>query len=179
MARITGELKALAARAEFPIEALPVRKVTTCLLYTSRAPDCRPHHFTIYAKAPQSDVYSGGVRITASMGQTSSVRYEIKLKKSFVGRRILEAWVQLDCPDLDQVPPLELRIQRQFPPLYQSDGRQILETEHLSFHKGRAKINIPTAHCGPGVYGKLFLKDATYSNDIRLLPAEKDKLALG
>ncbi len=139
----------------------------------------QPHYFTVFARAPNSDVYSAGARVVASMGLSVSVSYRVVLKKALVSRSVQDAWLELQCSERASLPGLLIVCKQKNVPLSPADGTLISEVPDVCFQDGRARIPIPPQYRSKTTYVKLFFKEPKNAQEIRLMPAAKEELALG
>jgi tetratricopeptide (TPR) repeat protein len=140
----------------------------------------RPHYISVFAKTPQGDLYAQPARTVETLGQGTSVAYRVGVKKSLLRRSVEDAWLELTSTSGDgmTLPPLVVVGKAHAVPLSPRDGEVLLEVPGLQIERGRALLPLP-AHCWPGrPYVKLFFKDAAAAREIRLLPAEKERLQI-
>lgn len=146
-----------------------------------RAAKTARHFFTVFVKASSGDLHSPGARILETMGQTTTVRYCVGLKKGgLLGRSLQAAWVDLECSDgIPALPALLVLGKSGQQPLSPTDGVLLAEVPELRFTEGRARIDLPTERAGKSTYVKVFFKDGKHAREIRLLPAANEELRLG
>lgn len=140
----------------------------------------RAHYLSVFAKAPQGDLYALPARAVETLGQGASIAYRVGVKKSLLRRAVEDAWVEVTSSNRDglTLPPLVVIGKAHTVPLSPRDGEVLLEVPGLKLEQGRALLPLP-AHSWPGrPYVKLFFKDAAAAREIRLLPAEKDRLQI-
>ena len=149
--------------------------------WTLRSAKRERHYFTVFAKATGADLYAAGARIVESMGQTISVSYEVVVRKALLRRTVEDAWVELECRNGEAVdlPALVVVGKARNVPISPRDGVLLAEVPGVRFEQGRATIPIPQQHWRDRSYVKMFFKDAARAREVRLLPAEKEKLRLG
>ncbi len=135
----------------------------------------RRHYFTVFAKASGKDLYSEGTSVLENMGQQVAVSYRVAVKKSWLKRSIEEAWLELSCSDAARrdLPPMLVVGKVQAVPLSPKDGQVLAEIPGLRFTNGRATVPIPRQHWMNRLYVKMFFKDASHAQEVRLLPAER------
>jgi tetratricopeptide (TPR) repeat protein len=140
----------------------------------------RPHYLAVLARAPGADLYSPPARIVESMGQALSVSYQVVVKRALLRRTVTEAWIELACGAGDglELPSLLIVGKGQGVPLSPRDGEILAEVPPVRLEKGHARLPIPERHWSARPYVKLFFKDAEAAREIRLLPAEKERLRL-
>ena len=140
----------------------------------------RPHYFSVFAKAPGADLWAPAARVVESMGQSLSVSYQVVVRKALLRRTIEEAWIELTCGNGDgtELPALVIVGKAHGVPLSPKDGEVLAETPSLRFDQGRARLPIPERCWSGRPYVKLFFRDAEAAREIRLLPAEKERLRL-
>jgi hypothetical protein len=141
----------------------------------------RPHYLAVLARVPGADLHSAPARVMESMGQALSVSYQVVVKKALLRRTVTEAWIELTCGAADgtEVPALLMVGKMQGVPLSPRDGEVLAQVPPVRIEKGRARLPIPERHWGLRPYVKLFFQDAEAAREIRLLPAEKERLFLG
>jgi hypothetical protein len=134
----------------------------------------------VLARAPGDDLYAPPARVVESMGQALSISYQVVVKKALLRRAVTEAWIELTCGAADgtEVPALLIVGKTQGVPLSPKDGEILLEVPPLRIEKGRTRLPIPERHWHHRPYVKLFFQNADAAREIRLLPAEKDRLLL-
>ncbi len=140
----------------------------------------RPHYISVFAKAPEGDLYAPPAKIVETLGQGASVSYRVGVKKSLLRRAVEDAWLELTCSGGDglTLPALVVIGKAHAVPISPRDGEVLLEVPSLHFDRGKALLPLP-ARSWPGrPYVKLFFKDATSAREIRLLPAEKELLQI-
>jgi hypothetical protein len=140
----------------------------------------RPHYLAVLARVPGDDLYAPPARVIESMGQALSVSYQVVVKKALLRRTVTEAWIELTCGAADgtEVPALLVVGKAQGVPLSPQDGEVLAALPPVRIEKGRARLPIPERHWHHRPYLKLFFQDAGAAREIRLLPAEKDRLLL-
>lgn len=140
----------------------------------------RPHYFSVFAKASDADLWAPAARVVESMGQGLNVSYQVVVKKALLRRTIEEAWIELTCGNGDgtELPALVIVGKAHAVPLSPKDGEVLAETPSLRFDQGRARLPIPERCWSGRPYVKLFFRDAEAAREIRLLPAEKERLRL-
>jgi tetratricopeptide (TPR) repeat protein len=140
----------------------------------------RAHFLAVLAKAPGADLYGPPARIMASMGQALSVSYQVVVKRALLRRNVIEAWVELTCiaSQSAELPALRMIGKRQSVPLSPQDGAVLSEVPAIRLEKGRARLPIPEGHWADRLYVRLFFQDAETAREIRLLPAEKERLRI-
>lgn len=139
------------------------------------------YHFSVFVCSADGALHSAGVRVLEPMGQSTIVRYRVRLKKGgFLNRNVVSAWVELQCDQpLETLQPLMLRARDGQPPLGAADGLLLTEVDALRFEKGVARVEIPLASAGPSAFVKLFFKDGAHAREVRLMPAGNEELRLG
>jgi hypothetical protein len=115
------------------------------------------------------------------MGQALNVSYQVVVKKALLRRAVTEAWIELTCGAADgmEVPALLIVGKSQGVPLSPRDGEILAEVPPVRIEKGGARLSIPERHWHLRPYLKLFFQDPEAAREIRLLPAEKERLLLG
>ncbi|MEA2560974.1 MAG: hypothetical protein QOH06_2478 [Acidobacteriota bacterium] len=139
----------------------------------------KAHYISIFAKAP-GDLYAPAAQIVENMGEAACVTYEVVVKKSLLRRRIEGAWLALTCSDHSRsaLPPLMMVGKAQSVPMSPRDGELLEEIPAVHLAEGRATLPIPERHWVRHPYVKLFFRDGMDAKQIRLLPAEKERLRL-
>jgi hypothetical protein len=139
------------------------------------------HYFTVFVIDATGHLYSAGARILEPMGQGTTVRYCVSLKKAGLLRRgVTEVWLDLQCDKpVCSLPALLLLGKDGRQPLSPSDGQLLVEIPELHFAEGRARIDIPKERTRPSTYVKLFFKDGRHAQEIRLMPGSAEELRLG
>lgn len=140
----------------------------------------RPHYFSVFTKAPGADLYSAPARIVETLGQGVTVSYHIVVKKTLLRRSVEEAWVELICNGGDgtTLPALVVVGKPQSVPLSPKDGQVLAEIPAVRFEQGKATLPIPAIHWSSRPYVKLFFKSSEDAREIRLLPAEQERLRI-
>jgi hypothetical protein len=140
----------------------------------------RPHYFSVFTKSPGADLYSTPSQIIDTLGQGMTVSYQVMVKKSLLRRAIEDAWIELTCSNGDgtTLPSFLVVGKPQSVPLSPKDGRMFAEVSSLRFERGKAAVPIPASHWPGRPYIRLFFKSSEDAREIRLLPAEQDKLRL-
>lgn len=142
--------------------------------------ESRPHYISVFAKAPEGDLYAPPARIVETLGQGASVSYRVGVKKSLLRRTVEDAWLELTCSGGDGVtlPALVVIGKAHSVPISPRDGEVLATVNSVRFERGKALVPLP-AQSWPGrPYVKLFFKDAAAAREIRLLPAEKERLQI-
>jgi hypothetical protein len=140
----------------------------------------RPHYISVFAKVPEGDLYSPPARIVETLGQGASVSYRVAVKKSLLRRIVEEAWLELTSNGGDGLvlPALVVVGKAQTVPISPRDGEVLLEVNSLRFERGKALLRLPAQSWPSRPYVKLFFQDAAAAREIRLLPAEKERLQI-
>jgi len=140
----------------------------------------RPHYISVFAKAPEGDLYAPPARIVETLGQGAAVSYRVGVKKSLLRRTVEDAWLELTCNGGDGMilPPLLVVGKAHSVPISPRDGEVLLEVLSLQFDRGKALLPLPAQSWSGRPYVKLFFKDAAAAREIRLLPAEKERLQI-
>jgi len=141
----------------------------------------RPHYISVFARAPEGDLYAPPARTVETLGQGASVSYQVSVRKSLLRRTVEDAWLELTSSGGDGLvlPALVVIGKAHAVPISPRDGEVLVTVDSLRFERGKARLNLP-AQSWPGrPYVKLFFKDAAAAREIRLLPAEKDRLQIG
>jgi hypothetical protein len=140
----------------------------------------RPHYLAVLARAPGDDLYAPPARIVESMGQALSISYRVVVKKALLRKAVTEAWIELTsgASDGTEVPALLIVGKTQGVPLSPKDGEILAEVPSVRIERGCARLPIPERHWHHRPYVKLFFQNADAAREIRLLPAEKDRLLL-
>ena len=142
--------------------------------------ESRPHYISVFAKAPEGDLYAPPARIVETFGQGASVSYRVGVKKSLLRRSVEAAWLELTSSSGDGLilPALVVVGKAHTVPISPRDGEVLLTVDSLRFERGKALLPLP-AQSWPGrPYVKLFFQDAAAAREIRLLPAEKERLQI-
>jgi len=139
----------------------------------------KAHYVSVFAKAP-GELYAPAAQVVESMGEAACVAYEVVVKKSLLRRRIEGAWLALTCSDRSRaaLPPLMMVGKAQSVPMSPRDGELLEEIPAVHLAEGKATLPIPERHWGRHPYVKLFFRDGMDAKQIRLLPAEKERLRL-
>jgi hypothetical protein len=140
----------------------------------------RPHYISVFAKAPEGDLYAPPTRIVETLGQGAAVSYRVGVKKSLLRRTVEDAWLELTCNGGDglTLPPLLVVGKAHTVPVSPRDGEVLLEVPSLRFDRGKALLPLPAQSWLGRPYVKLFFKDAAAAREIRLLPAAKERLQI-
>ncbi len=141
----------------------------------------RRHFFTVFARHPESGLYSAGRRVLVPMGQTPRVAYRVVTRKSLWKRQVTEAHVELTAVDqgCDLLEGLQVVLKERHPPLAADDGVVLTTVGALALEDGAATIAIPDAHLARKGYLKLFFDNPEDAQMVRLRPAAKEHLRLG
>jgi hypothetical protein len=111
------------------------------------------------------------------MGREVTVRYEVAVRRSLLGRKVQDAWLEVTSGDgCSGLGPLVLVAKERSVPLSPRDGEVFAELPSLRLEGGKAQVPIPSRWWGKRTYVKLFFKDASESQAVRLLPAPQDRL---
>jgi hypothetical protein len=140
----------------------------------------RPHYISVFAKAPEGDLYAPPAKIVETLGQGASVSYRVGVKKSLLRRTVEEAWLELTSNGSDglTLPALVVIGKAHAVPISPRDGEVLLEVSSLRFERGKAHLQLPANSWSSRPFVKLFFKDAATAREIRLLPAEKNRLQI-
>jgi hypothetical protein len=140
----------------------------------------RPHYIAEFAKAPEGDLYAPPARIVETLGQGASVSYRVGVKKSLLRRSIEAAWLELTSNGGDglTLPALVVIGKAHTVPISPRDGEVLLTVDSLRFERGKALLPLPPQSWPGRPYVKLFFQDAAAAREIRLLPAEKERLQI-
>jgi hypothetical protein len=140
----------------------------------------RPHYISVFAKAPEGDLYAPPARIVETLGQGASVSYRVGVKKSLLRRIVENAWLELTCNGADGLvlPALVVIGKAHAVPISPRDGEVLATVDNLRFEGGRALLPLPAQSWSSRPYVKLFFQDAAAAREIRLLPAEKERLQI-
>jgi tetratricopeptide (TPR) repeat protein len=140
-----------------------------------------PHYFSVFARAGD-DLYAPPARTLESLGQGLSVAYRVVVTKRLLRRAVEDARIELTCRETGNgfaLPALLVVGKPRQVPLSPRDGELLTEVPEVRFENGRAAIPIPEKHWRGQSYVKLFFKDAAKAREVRLLPAEKERLRIG
>ena len=145
--------------------------------WTLRHPQPLAHHFAAFARGAEEGLHSTAAHAFVGMGREVTVRYEVAVRRSLLGRKVLEAWLDLTAADgCAGLGPVIVVAKRRSVPLSPRDGEVCAELPSLRFDRGRAQVPIPPRWWGDQTYVKLFFKNPSESREIRLLPAPQDRL---
>jgi hypothetical protein len=140
----------------------------------------RPHYFSVFTKAPGADLYSLPAHIVDTLGQGVTVSYQVMVRKTLLRRSIENAWIELTCSDGDStmLPAVVVVGKPQNVPLSPKDGQVLAEASAIRFEQGKATLPIPSSHWLGRPYVRLFFKNSEDAREIRLLPAEQERLRI-
>lgn len=140
----------------------------------------KPHYLSVFTKAP-GDLFGPAAQVVESMGEAACVSYEVVIGRSLWRRRIERAYLALTCSDRSRatLPPLVMVGKVQGVPLSPRDGELLAEIPAVHLADGRASLPISERHWGRRCYVKLFFRDGADAKQVRLLPADKERLQLG
>ncbi|HYX25536.1 MAG TPA: zinc ribbon domain-containing protein [Thermoanaerobaculia bacterium] len=143
-------------------------------------PERRPHYFSIFTKAPGADLYSLPARIVDTLGQGVTVSYQVMVRKTLLRRSIEAAWIELTCSNgaSTTLPAVLVVGKPQSVPLSPKDGQVLAEAPAIRFEQGKATLPIPSPHWPGRPYVRLFFKSSEDAREIRLLPAEQERLRI-
>lgn len=136
------------------------------------------HYITVFTKAPGVEVYSAGARLLEAMGDVAQVTYQVKIKKSFLGK-LEGASIELTSDRSAALRGVVVRAKAPLPPVAPTDGFEVLNLDEVTLHQGRASIPLSPQHLDGRSFIKLFFRDARSSQDVKLLPGPPEKLRLG
>lgn len=147
--------------------------------FVLRQPSRQKHYFAVFARLPDGS-FSAAARIFAGLGQETTVRYRLALKRSLVRRSITGAQLELRSAEDDLcLPALVVVGKPGRVPISPRDGRVLLQVAAARLEKGLASIGMPPAEWNSGCYIKVFFPEAAAGEGLRLLPAAKEELFLG
>lgn len=138
----------------------------------------KKHYFTVFVKDPSANIYSSGARVLESMGQETTVRYQVIVKKSFLFRKPQAAWVEFQTNAEPSLEGLLVVLRQKYPPVSKDDGIIVATTEQLDFEEGLYRIEIPKIYLEHQGYIKVFFRNDESAKEVRLLPARQEKLKL-
>jgi hypothetical protein len=140
----------------------------------------RALHFSVFAKASGTELYSPGVETVESMGQEIAVSYRVVVKQRLLRRAADRAWIELRAAGAEtSIPALLVVGKVHNVPLSPADGEVLAELPELLLESGRALLPIPARRPDAPTYVRLFFKDPTAARRIRLLPAARENLRFG
>lgn len=140
-----------------------------------------PHYFSVFSRAGD-DLYAPPARTLESLGQGLAVAYRVVVRKKLLRRAVEDARIELTCRESGNgfaLPALLVVGKPRQVPLSPRDGELLAEVPEVRFESGRATIPIPEKHWRGQSYVKLFFKNAAKAREVRLLPAEKERLRIG
>lgn len=138
----------------------------------------KKHYFTVFISDPSTDVYSAGVNILESMGQETTVLYEVKVQKHWLTRKVTSAWLVLQSEDDLQLEDLQVVIKQKLPPVSKDDGILITQLRETVIRDGTGIIKIPENNLSNQGFIKLFFSNSTMAQEIRLMPKRQELLRL-
>lgn len=141
-----------------------------------RNPEKRAHHFAVFAKGGE-DLHAPPAQAVVGMGREVTVRYEVAVQRSLLGRKVQDAWLEVTAADgCSGLGPLVLVAKERSVPLSPRDGDVFAELPSLQLDGGKAQVPIPSRWWGKRTFIKLFFKNASEAQAVRLLPASQDRL---
>lgn len=147
--------------------------------FVLRQPARQKHYFAVFARGADGS-FAEAVRVFAGLGQETTIRYRLSLKRALFGRTITGAHLELRSEDGEvSLPALVVVAKKGVVPISPRDGRVLLQIPPARLQKGLASFGIPPPEWNSGCYIKVFFPDSSAGEGLRLLPAGKDELFLG
>jgi len=139
------------------------------------------HYLTLYVYDYKDNNVSKGIQFLEYCGQKLKIKYKIqKIKKFILFGSNKEVFIKLesDIKNDFELHDILILFQKESVPLTKEEGIIIRKMKKVKFEKGIGRISVPKKYWNSNGYIKLFFKEDTDLNNIRLLPAEEKFLKL-